>query len=150
MSSFDPRRESVVESARRLVGVPFAEHGRTPDCLDCGGLILLAASRAGMRLPDFPVAEYTLDTLQSETVRRFVWQWGKPKPCEAKPVHGDIVLFWLHDIGQPCHAGIYAEDTNSVIHARPRRGVVEEKYSEAKKIRTSHVIEFYEFQADRR
>ncbi len=45
------------KAAEDLVGTRFVEHGRNPDVgLDCAGLVIVAASRAGIEFADRPYA----------------------------------------------------------------------------------------------
>jgi cell wall-associated NlpC family hydrolase len=110
---------TIVSTARACIGTPFHAQGRLPQVgLDCAGLIITAASAAGMTLYDNtlydipPRAETLLDGLTRN-------QLAPVSHIAA----GHILLFRLG--GAPQHLAI-ASGPDSMIHAYAPAGAVVE------------------------
>ena len=116
---------AVLAEARAMVGVPWRHMGRSAAGVDCIGLVLLAASRAGVALPE--PAPYAREP-QDHALRAALGEHLEWVPLDQVQ-DGDVVLFSM---------GIYAGHVGiaglhpiygvpSVIHAHlPRRCVIEE------------------------
>lgn len=46
------RGQNIVDAARRFLGAPFLHQGRTPNGIDCIGLLVVAARGAGIAIED--------------------------------------------------------------------------------------------------
>jgi cell wall-associated NlpC family hydrolase len=92
--------------ASGYVGLPFAEHGRDRDGLDCWGLVRLAyAEQYGVLLPSY--AEGYATTTDREEIPKLVSgeiasEWEPITPGEEQ--EGDVVL--LRVLGRPIHVGL--------------------------------------------
>jgi cell wall-associated NlpC family hydrolase len=110
--------------AEEYVGLPFADHGRDREGLDCWGLVRLALrEQLGIELPSFDVG-YEKST-DSGDVARLVDE-GRPLIGAARvsdPRPGDIVLLMIR--GLPCHVGVYVGG-GCMLHARRRTAAVVE------------------------
>ncbi|WP_414502266.1 C40 family peptidase [Zymobacter sp. IVIA_5232.4 C2] len=97
----DGRRQKVIATAQRSVGVPYKLGGTSiNDGVDCSGLALLAYRQAGVSLPRSSNQQY-----------HFL-----PKARVAQP--GDLLFFGSK--GQAWHVGLYVGN-NTMIHA-PGKG----------------------------
>ncbi len=127
-------RETVVAEARALLGVRFAHQGRhAAHGLDCLGLLMVVAERAGLRFgavlpgaldqrdygsrPDAVMLKARLD------------QWLMPRKGTAQP--GDVLLLDIQ--GEPQHLALVSDyplaGEVGMIHAyAPARKVVEHRY----------------------
>ncbi|WP_026771273.1 NlpC/P60 family protein [Sediminibacillus sp. JSM 1682029] len=94
---------AVIQTAKQLVGSPYAWGGTSPDGFDCSGLIQYIYQTYGIKLP--------------RTVNEL---WNVSKPVDSPSV-GDFVFFQTYKQG-PSHMGIYVGD-NQFIHAGESRGV---------------------------
>lgn len=97
----DGRRQKVIATAQRSVGVPYKLGGTSvDDGVDCSGLALVAYRQAGIALPRSSNQQY-----------HFL-----PKAHVAQP--GDLLFFGSK--GQAWHVGLYVGN-NTMIHA-PGKG----------------------------
>ncbi|QTM99603.1 cell wall lytic activity [Sediminibacillus dalangtanensis] len=94
---------AVIQTAKQLVGSPYAWGGTSPDGFDCSGLIQYIYQTHGIKLP--------------RTVNEL---WNVSKPVES-PSIGDFVFFQTYKQG-PSHMGIYVGD-GKFLHAGESRGV---------------------------
>jgi len=81
-------RARIAAEALALVGVPFRLHGRTVAGLDCVGLALLAARRAGSRIGAGPA--YQLRGMAPERAAHFLAEAGLTPVAAAEA--GDLLL----------------------------------------------------------
>ncbi len=109
--------ERIAAEALALVGVPFRLRGRSAATgLDCVGLALLAATRAGARIG--PVAGYHLRGTATESVRRGLRAAGLVPTGQARA--GDILLAQSGPL--QLHLMIHAG--NAIVHAHAGLGRV--------------------------
>ena len=90
---------------REYLGIPYKDHGRTKEGLDCWGLcVMMAKEKYGYVLPDLN-HDYT-SAVDSKSVSTLV-EYSKLDGWEkvTKYAAGDIVVFNL--AGFPCHVGTY-------------------------------------------
>lgn len=110
---------ALVDEARRLIGTPFHHQGRNEHGVDCMGLVLLAALRAGgdvlaaAGLPDTVDYGRGMNRRALELLEQY---------CAARieePMPGCLMVFRYPGEPLPKHQGIFAGDTpeGSVIHA---------------------------------
>lgn len=85
------------------VGIPFVEHGRTAEGVDCWGLIrLFFRNEVGTVLPNLLDYKTTRDRATiSQIIDREKSDWRRIK----KPDAGDVIVFKI--AGQPTHVGLY-------------------------------------------
>ncbi len=115
----------VLSHARALVGVRWRHMGRDENGLDCIGLVLVAAARAGVSLPN--PGKYAREP-SGDDLRRAIAAHLDPVALPAVR-DGDVLLFasgrWGGHVGIASTHPVYG--VSSVIHAfLPRAGVVEE------------------------
>ena len=126
--------DALIACARQFIGVRFAHQGRTPEGLDCLGLLILTARKSRVKIagmdaasldvphygtrPDAALLKHKLDThlrcIAQDAVRE-----------------GDIVLLKID--GSPQHLALIADyplpGELGMIHAyAPARKVVEHRY----------------------
>jgi cell wall-associated NlpC family hydrolase len=100
----DPR-EVMIDNALSMLGQPYRFGGSAPGGFDCSGLVVYAASRAGVRVP-----RTALEQLDSgEPVRRGELRTGD--------------LIFMHLSHKELHVGIAIDDTR-FIHAPSTGGRV--------------------------
>lgn len=87
------------------IGLPFLEHGRSRDGVDCWGLVrLVLAEKFGVCVPSY-VDEYTSAADQDEVgrlIRGEMGPWVEVPSDQAAA--GDVALLRIK--GQPCHVGL--------------------------------------------
>jgi cell wall-associated NlpC family hydrolase len=89
----------ALETARKMLGVPYRYGGTDPHGFDCSGLVQYAFSHAGVKLP-----RSSRDIFRNS-------QLIDPKNLQA----GDLVFFAISK-SKVSHVGIY-DDRNRFIHA---------------------------------
>lgn len=121
--------DRLLAEARRLVGTPWRHMGRTPEGLDCVGLVLLAARRAGF--PEALCAEpppYSRHSAGPRFLAALAERFPGGRVGRDALLPGDVLTF--SETQFPAHVGI-AAGGGRVLHAYlPRRRVVEEPVSE--------------------
>ncbi len=118
-------RAAVIAEARRHLGTPFRHQGRTPDGLDCVGL-LIAIARA-LNLPHEDITGYTRRATGMGFLEHFRAHLTEIPLSQASPA--DVLIF-VETI-YPCHTGLLSQrhGVAHLIHAHaPRRSVIEEPY----------------------
>lgn len=124
----DPRRAIIVQTARRMVGRPYAHMGRGArnGAVDCAGLMLLAFARAGLEVPDAAVKYQRAVT--GDFLAGLLAQRGARVPSILDAAPGDVVT--LVCASQASHLAVVT-DAGTLIHASSRakhgRRVVEER-----------------------
>lgn len=122
VGSVDRRRSEFIRAARELKGAKWRHRGRKPWAVDCVGLVVLAAKKAGLELADEVGygREPWDDRLRAACVERF-----GPPVADAQP--GDVALIrWAHS--EPSHVAIVGDGPRgglTLIHAHTLTGVVE-------------------------
>jgi cell wall-associated NlpC family hydrolase len=117
--------DRVLAEARALLGTPWRHLGRSETGIDCIGLVLVAAARVGIVLPD--PAPYTREP-SGQTLRQGMASVLDHVPlAEVEP--GDVLVMNLGLYAG--HVGLYAVHPTygapAVVHAYlPRKRVVEE------------------------
>lgn len=111
----------MLVDARKYLGIPFKYNGRSPDGVDCLGLILMVLRDAGIELPDDdgrPIDPRWYDTDPQRLVRGLERYGRRIDVTELQPL--DVVVFCFH--GKPRHAGVMV-DRNRFIHIRENQTV---------------------------
>jgi NlpC/P60 family protein len=118
--------QAFVQAARSMKGARWRHRGRKPWAVDCVGLIVLAAKRAGLRCED--VRGYGREPWEDQLRRALRENFGEPV---KDPRPGDVALIrWAK--GEPSHIAIVADHPFgglSIIHAHNLHGVVENSLS---------------------
>lgn len=100
--------------AGHYIGLPFAEHGRDAQGVDCWGLVRLVLSEQfGIAVPSY-AREYANTRAQDELgrlVRCEAKSWQAIEPGQEKL--GDVVVLRLR--GQPAHVGMVLGD-QTMLH----------------------------------
>lgn len=113
--------------AGRYIGLPFKDHGRDREGLDCWGLVrLVMAEQMGIALPSF-VTEYdrTSDTKRiSGLIAREAGLWRAIQRGEEK--QGDVIVLRLQ--GHPLHVGLVLGDCQ-MLHVERGISCAIEKYT---------------------
>ncbi len=120
--------DELVISARSLCGVPWKHRGRSINGLDCIGMVLLAARKAGLDLHlqtgvrDRRDYSRRAQPEMLDIVRRACTQIERPE-------HGALLLFQFEGDEHPRHFGIFT-NAATLIHAecRTRKRVIEHGY----------------------
>ncbi len=100
-------RESVLETAHDLLGIPYKWGGETPDGFDCSGYVAYVFREAiGKKLPRLTVDQIEMGKAVSRS--------------HLRPA--DLVYFWIREKRQ-FHIGIYIGG-GRFIHAPSTNGVV--------------------------
>lgn len=121
-----PTRDEIVATARGYEGVPFKHAGRSPNGVDCAGLLVLVARDLDLDVVDDVHYRRIPDTAKLRRILNAGLR-HKPKPERAL---GDVLLFKdRHRRGHMYHLGI--ETGYGFIHAyAPLRRVVEQPWSD--------------------
>jgi cell wall-associated NlpC family hydrolase len=113
--------------AGRYIGLPFRDHGRDRDGLDCWGLVrLVMAEQFGLALPSFST-EYdraTDKTRISRLIAREASAWRAVRRGEE--ALADVVVLRLQ--GQPLHVGLVLGDCQ-MLHVERGIDSAIEKYT---------------------
>lgn len=100
--------------AGKYIGLPFREHGRDRNGVDCWGLVrIVLEEEFGIILPCY--ATHYRDTKQAGKISQIVGEekqwWASVPPGQEQP--GDVVLIRMR--GQPTHVGVVIGD-NAMLH----------------------------------
>jgi hypothetical protein len=117
------RGERIAAAALALVGTPFQLHGRSEAGLDCVGLALLAAERAGCGRP-MPLS-YGMRGGDAERYARGLDAAGLRRVREARD--GDLAL--VH--AGPAQFHLLVRTTDGYVHAHAGLGAVVEMPGES-------------------
>lgn len=101
------------------VGIPFVEHGRSDDGLDCWGLVQkVQMEQFSTFLPSFD-GHYTKITKESSNEILTEALSSLPIEKTEAPAEGDIVLMKM--AGIPAHVGVYCvvDGVPMVLHEDP-------------------------------
>ena len=105
-SAPDPARNTVLATARDMLGKPYRYGGASPKGFDCSGLVWYSHRKAGIAVP--------------RTARK---QMSAAQPVGSRELHpGDLVFFRI-DAAKSYHVGIYLGD-GAFIHAPSSGGTV--------------------------
>lgn len=116
------RAARFVAAARELVGVPYRHAGRNKHGVDCGGVIILAARRAGLIPADWDVLPYST-IIDVDMILAGLREWCEPVERPGEPESGDILLMRILRRNQ--HLAI-ASGGGSIIHCYTAAGRVVE------------------------
>ncbi len=116
--------------AGRYIGLPFKDHGRLRDGLDCWGLVrLVMAEQWGQALPSFS-ANYTR-TSDIKNISRIIAEealhWTPVRRGDEKL--GDVIVLRMQ--GHPLHVGLVLGDF-SMLHIERGVNSAIEKYTSAR------------------
>lgn len=113
--------------AGHYIGLPFAEHGRDVQGLDCWGLVRLVLSEQfGIAVPSY-AREYRSTRAQDELgalIKRETQAWEKIE--SGNESLGDVVVLRLR--GQPMHVGMVLGD-QTMLHIEQFINSAIERYS---------------------
>lgn len=101
--------ERFYESARSMIGTPWANRGRTPNGVDCGGLLIILARSAGVVPVSFDAIYGRNESAQG--LRETLSAHGDPVSGELRA--GDVLLYVF---GRHGHCAIYSGD-GFIVHA---------------------------------
>lgn len=108
--------EDIAREARGLLGTRWAAGGRSPGGLDCSGLCILAAKRAGLDLPSYS-GQYDARYPDPELMRSALESIGTLlPPSEAKP--GMLILMKVSGMRGATHLGVCAGG-GALYHMEP-------------------------------
>lgn len=113
--------------ATDYIGLPFADHGRTRDGVDCWGLVrLILAEQFGIIVPSYDgTYRHTTDRgdLDHLISRERAFAWSEVHPGTERA--GDVVL--LRCLGAACHVGLVLA-AGVMIHAEVGLNTVLDRY----------------------
>jgi len=124
----------IIACARLFIGVRFAHQGRTPEGLDCLGLLILTAQSLCLRIKDMDVAALDIPHYgtrpDAQALKEKLDAHLEPVSC-GNLREGDIVL--LKIAGVPQHLALITDypmrGELGMIHAyAPARQVIEHRY----------------------
>jgi cell wall-associated NlpC family hydrolase len=117
--------ESIVASARKLLGTPYRHQGRAPGAgVDCIGVAILVGRQLGLCGPDFDINGYGQEPLNGLLCTLLDAHLTRVD----SPGAGDLLIFRWFD--EPQHCGILT-DSDTLIHAYSSIGrCVEHRYDE--------------------
>ena len=120
-------RQHIIDLARAWKETPWRHQGRSPQGIDCAGLIVVVAHAFGIS-PDFDATNYPRRP-DRRSLEQFFDDHLIRKPS-SDPQPGDVGMF--RDLVRPVHCGIFSEVSGSLylIHATAeRRKTIEEPYA---------------------
>lgn len=137
---------SLIQSARKYIGVKFRHRGRTRSGLDCAGLVWKAYQDCGVELPDFRLYS-TEPSSHGPGLTNYV-EHALGSPVHVAPVkESDLMLedvLVMRFAKEPHHVGLVGRHPTgalSLIHADGHTGrVLEHRLSEDIIRRITHVF----------
>lgn len=128
----------IIEEARSLCGVPWKHRGRSMEGVDCIGLVILAAVRAGLDL--FAMCGIHDQSYGRRPQRKLfeLVQLHCRRADQLQP--GCLLLFRFQGDAYARHFGIFTE-RSTVIHAecKARHAVIEHGYRSQWIVRTHSI-----------
>lgn len=118
-----PTTDEFIAAARSRLGLRWLHQGRSPQGVDCVGLVVVSLADIGIVVPD------VLGYRRSPHAIQFLGHIREHSEFAATPEPGTVGIF--RDGTQPCHVGIFAtmRDQLSLIHAyAPAGKVIEEPF----------------------
>jgi cell wall-associated NlpC family hydrolase len=114
--------------AGHYIGLPFKDHGRDRDGLDCWGLVrLVLAEQFSLALPSY-TREYERTTqvanISKLIERELALIWSPVEKTEAQL--GDIIILRMR--GKPMHVGLVLDDEH-MLHIEPGINSAIERYT---------------------
>ena len=108
--------------ASDYIGVPFVEHGRTPEGWDCYGLVYYLSRRyLHLNVPSYSLS-YTDCDHADDAFAEHVGEWHGVQLADMQP--GDVVV--LNVEGLPTHCGLLLGDAG-MLHCMHGRDTVRER-----------------------
>jgi len=101
-----------------LVGIPYKDHGRDANGMDCYGLVIEVLHRSGISVPDVFYHDTNIKTNKAvmQTLEAAI-----PSTKLALPEESAVVEILV--MGQPSHVGVCLGD-GTFIHAQRKNGVI--------------------------
>ena len=112
---------NLFEIASKYIGIPFKEHGRDLDGLDCYGLILLFYKELGCKLDDYRYKPNWFKEGYNLFLENY-YKYAERIPENQALIPGDAILFRGFD-KCPTHIGVYLGN-GKFIHCLRKVGVV--------------------------
>lgn len=113
---------------KQYMGVPFKDHGRSKEGVDCWGLVwLIYKEQLGITLPDFGCCYQNADVrsdIQCAMNKYTLEQWNRDVTKLPKQV-GDVLVFKRGGI--ETHIGLWISE-GTMIHIQRPQGVSIERY----------------------
>jgi cell wall-associated NlpC family hydrolase len=130
--------QSLIDSARQLVGAPYRHQGRDASGVDCIGFLAATFAALGVDHPAYIGVRDDLNygRLASPEFLKLVERHCRPAP---RPAPGVLVMMRYGPNVPPQHCGIIAENGN-IIHACARRGQVLEHGYRGAFVRLTHSL----------
>lgn len=108
--------QDIASEAEGLLGVRWAAGGRSPGGLDCSGVCILAAKRAGLDLPTYS-GQYDPRYPDPEMMMKALESIGQAlPPSEAKP--GMLFLMRVSGMRGATHLGVCVGESH-LVHMEP-------------------------------
>jgi NlpC/P60 family putative phage cell wall peptidase len=124
-----------VAIARTWLGTPFQAHASVKGVgADCAGLIEGVARELGIAYP-------ARNAVEGDFVRAAL----ECLVAVASPQAGNIILLSAQPAGPPVHAAIITQ-TNTIIHAHWRAGIIENRFGNWFAARVSHIFAWPELE----
>jgi cell wall-associated NlpC family hydrolase len=95
--------QQYADAAAALVGSRFHHHGRRPGCLDCAGIVFVAAWQTGLDTPDH--TDYG-PTPQGDVVRQAIVERCTPRPWAEWMDPGRVIVMRHRIDGEPRHFAV--------------------------------------------
>lgn len=129
----------IVDQARLWLGTPFVDGAAVRGVgADCAGLIEGLVAELALKLPAVPTRAAMRDELLNAARHLLVPVTDRP------PQAGDILLLAQEPAGPPVHLCLMT-DSDTIIHAHWRAGVVENRFGNWFQARVTHVFTWPDF-----